>query len=153
MSVAPHTSTVTISRFELWWITLGTWVGGVFILTLAPVLFIPRLGIPLGMGASYLLFFLAWQPVQTITQRVLGTTTAQIGNGTLINYALRLHGIPEAIAGGAGSDLTMQRAAAAAAPPWAIWSRSRERRSTSRSRAGGFVSHSITCRASCPERS
>jgi len=26
--------------------------------------------------------------------RVLGTTTSQIGNGTLINYALRLHGIP-----------------------------------------------------------
>jgi uncharacterized protein (TIGR01777 family) len=26
--------------------------------------------------------------------RTLGTTTAQIGNGTLINYALRLHGIP-----------------------------------------------------------
>jgi uncharacterized protein (TIGR01777 family) len=26
--------------------------------------------------------------------RVLGTTTAQIGNGTLINYALRLHGLP-----------------------------------------------------------
>jgi ligand-binding SRPBCC domain-containing protein len=26
--------------------------------------------------------------------RVLGATTAQIGNGTLMNYALRLHGIP-----------------------------------------------------------
>jgi len=26
--------------------------------------------------------------------RVLGTTTAEVGNGTLINYALRLHGIP-----------------------------------------------------------
>lgn len=26
--------------------------------------------------------------------RVLGATTAQVGNGTLINYALRLHGLP-----------------------------------------------------------
>lgn len=86
---------VAISRTELWWITLGTWVGGVFILTLLPVLLIPRLGIPLGMAASYLVFFLAWQPVQTVTQRVLGTRTAVIrmigfvGGGAVIAFYLR----------------------------------------------------------------
>jgi ABC-type polysaccharide transport system permease subunit len=37
-----------------------------------PALLIPRLGVPLGVAASYLLFFLAWQPIQTITQRSLG---------------------------------------------------------------------------------
>jgi hypothetical protein len=86
---------VTISRAELLWITLGTWVGGVFILTLLPVLLIPRLGIPFGMAASYLVFFLAWQPVQIITQRVLGMGTAVIrmlafvGSGAVIAYYLR----------------------------------------------------------------
>jgi hypothetical protein len=69
---------VTISRGELLWLTLGTWSGGVCILTLLPLLFIPRLGIPAGMAVSYLIFFLAWQPVQVITQRVLGTGPAVV---------------------------------------------------------------------------
>jgi hypothetical protein len=47
-------------------------------LTLLPLLLIPPLGIPLGMAASYLIFFLAWQPVQAITQRVLGMATAVV---------------------------------------------------------------------------
>lgn len=86
---------VVISRAELLWLTLGTWVGGVFILTLLPVLLIPRLGIPFGMAASYLVFFLAWQPVQIITQRVLGMGTAVVrmlafvGGGAVIAYYLR----------------------------------------------------------------
>jgi hypothetical protein len=95
MASAGDSAAVTISRFELLWITLGMWVGGVFILTLAPVLLIPRLGIPLGMGGSYLLFFLAWHPVQAVTQRVLGTGTALVrmiafvGGGAVIAYYLR----------------------------------------------------------------
>jgi hypothetical protein len=86
---------VVISRGELLWLTLGTWVGGVFILTLLPVLLIPRLGIPAGMAVSYLVFFLAWQPVQLITQRVLGVGTAVVrmialvGGGAVIAYYLR----------------------------------------------------------------
>jgi hypothetical protein len=86
---------VVISRAELLWLTLGTWVGGVFILTLLPELLIPRLGIPFGMAASYLVFFLAWQPVQIITQRVLGMGTAVVrmlafvGGGAVIAYYLR----------------------------------------------------------------
>ena len=95
MSTPPDPSAVIISRAELLWLTLGTWVGGVFILTLLPVLLIPRLGIPAGMATSYLVFFLAWQPVQIITQRVLGMGTAVIrmlvfvGGGAVIAYYLR----------------------------------------------------------------
>jgi hypothetical protein len=47
-------------------------VGGIFILTLAPVLLIPRLGLPIGVACSYLMFFFAWQPIQVITQRSFG---------------------------------------------------------------------------------
>jgi hypothetical protein len=95
MPTAPDTTAVIISRAELLWITLGTWVGGVFILALLPVLLIPRLGLPMGMGVSYLVFFMAWQPVQSITQRVLGTRVAVlrmvglVGGGAVIAYYLR----------------------------------------------------------------
>jgi hypothetical protein len=88
-------SAVVISRGELLWLTLGAWVGGIFILTLLPVLLIPRLGIPGGMAVSYLVFFLAWQPVQIITQRVLGMGPAVlrmltfVGGGAVIAYFLR----------------------------------------------------------------
>ena len=51
------------------------WLGGVFILALTPVLLIPRLGLPLGVVTSYLLFFLAWQPIQIVTQRTFGMRT------------------------------------------------------------------------------
>jgi hypothetical protein len=63
---------IFLTAGEFFWLTLGVWMGGIFILTLAPVLLIPRLGMPLGVAASYLLFFLAWQPVQAITQRTFG---------------------------------------------------------------------------------
>ena len=61
-----------MSPGEFYWLTLGVWVGGIFILTVMPMLLIPRVGIPLGVAGSYLLFFLAWQPIQIITQRNLG---------------------------------------------------------------------------------
>jgi hypothetical protein len=86
---------VVISRGELLWLTLGAWVGGIFILTLLPLLLIPRLGIPGGMALSYLVFFLAWQPIQMITQRVLGMGPAVlrmlifVGGGAVIAYFLR----------------------------------------------------------------
>ncbi len=95
MPAPPDPAPVTISRAELLWVTFGTWLGGVFILALLPVILIPRLGIPMGMAASYLVFFLAWQPVQTITQRALGTRTALIrmivlvGGGAMIAFYLR----------------------------------------------------------------
>ena len=63
---------ISITPGELYWLTLGVWVGGIFILTVLPVLLIPRLGMPLGVAGSYLVFFLAWQPIQSITQRTFG---------------------------------------------------------------------------------
>lgn len=63
---------IQVSAGEFYWLTLGVWTGGIFILTLMPLLLIPRLGMPLGVGLSYLLFFMAWQPIQIITQRTFG---------------------------------------------------------------------------------
>ena len=75
--VEPHApdlprGTIMMTAAEFLWLTLGVWVGGIFILALMPVLLIPRLGMPLGVVASYLVFFLAWQPIQIITQRTSG---------------------------------------------------------------------------------
>jgi hypothetical protein len=67
---------IALTHGELLWITLGIWVGGIFILTLLPILLIPRLGSPLGVAGSYAVFFLAWQPVQIVTQRTLGMRSA-----------------------------------------------------------------------------
>lgn len=67
------TSGILISPAEFYWLTLGVWIGGIFILSLMPVLLIPRIGMPLGVAGSYLLFFVAWQPIQIITQRSVGT--------------------------------------------------------------------------------
>lgn len=78
MPTPPETAPVTISRGELLWLTISTWIGGVFTLTLLPMLLVPRLGIPVGMALSYLVFFIEWQPVQLITQRVLGTSPTVI---------------------------------------------------------------------------
>ena len=63
---------IVVTPGEFYWLTLGVWVGGIFILTVMPVLLVPRVGGPLGVAGSYLLFFLAWQPIQIITQRSLG---------------------------------------------------------------------------------
>jgi hypothetical protein len=69
---------IVLSPAEFLWLTLGVWVGGICILTLLPVLLIPRLGMALGVIASYLVFFLAWQPIQIVTQRTFGMRAAVI---------------------------------------------------------------------------
>lgn len=56
--------------------TLAVWLGGIFILTLLPYLLIPRIGAAFAIAGSYLVFFLAWQPVQIVTQRSLGMKAA-----------------------------------------------------------------------------
>ncbi len=81
---------ISLSRAEFLWITFAVWLGGVFILTLLPILFIPRLGMPLGVGASYLVFFLAWRPVQTITQRTLGVRVAVVRMVVFVGAAATL---------------------------------------------------------------
>jgi len=81
---APSTSassargTIALSSAELLWLTIAIWIGGIFILTLMPVLLIPRLGLSMGVVASYFVFFLTWQPIQIITQRTLGLRTGVI---------------------------------------------------------------------------
>ena len=66
---------ITLSAAELLWLTAAIWIGGIFILTLMPVLLIPRLGLSVGVIASYFVFFLTWQPIQIITQRTFGLRT------------------------------------------------------------------------------
>jgi hypothetical protein len=61
---------------EFLWVTFAVWLGGIFILTLMPYLLIARLGGPLAIAGSYFVFFLAWQPVQIVTQRTLGMKSA-----------------------------------------------------------------------------
>jgi hypothetical protein len=68
----PGASVIVLSAGEFYWLTFAVWLGGIFILTLMPVLLIPRLGMPLGVAGSYTLFFLAWQPIQLVTQRTFG---------------------------------------------------------------------------------
>ncbi len=68
----PPNAPLLITRGEFLWITFGVWLGGIFILTLLPYLLIPRVGGPMAIAGSYLVFFIAWQPIQSITQRTLG---------------------------------------------------------------------------------
>ena len=69
---------IPLTPVEFYWVTLAVWLGGIFILTLMPYLLIPRVGGPMGIAGSYLLFFLAWQPIQIVTQRTFGMKGAVI---------------------------------------------------------------------------
>ena len=95
MSATPDSKGVFISRGEVLWITGSTWLGGVFMLTLLPMLLVPRFGIPIGLAVSYVVFFLAWQPVQVISQRLLGPRAAVIrmialvGSAAVVAFYLR----------------------------------------------------------------
>ena len=74
----PPSTTLLITSGEFLWLNLAVWLGGIFILTLMPYLLIPRAGGPLAIAGSYFLFFLAWQPIQLITQRTMGMKAALI---------------------------------------------------------------------------
>jgi hypothetical protein len=95
MSATSDSKGVFISRGEVLWITGSTWLGGVFMLTLLPILLVPRFGIPLGLAVSYVVFFLAWQPVQVMSQRLLGPRAAVIrmialvGSAAVVAFYLR----------------------------------------------------------------
>jgi hypothetical protein len=69
---------VLVTAGEFYWITLAVWLGGIFILTLMPYLLISRVGGPMAIAGSYFLFFLAWQPIQMVTQRTFGMKGAVI---------------------------------------------------------------------------
>jgi len=69
---------ILLTPGEFYWVTLAVWIGGIFILTLMPYLLIPRVGGPMAIAGSYFLFFLAWQPIQMVTQRTFGVKSAVI---------------------------------------------------------------------------
>jgi hypothetical protein len=69
---------ILLTSGEFYWVTLAVWIGGIFILTLMPYLLVPRVGGPMGIAGSYFVFFLAWQPIQIVTQRTFGMKAAVI---------------------------------------------------------------------------
>ena len=73
---APASAPLVVTPSELFWLTAGLWMGGVCLLALLPVILMPRLGPAVGLGVSYVLFFVSWQPVQRLTQRALAPRAA-----------------------------------------------------------------------------
>jgi hypothetical protein len=63
---------IFLTTREFFWVTISVWLGGIFVLTLLPYLLAPRIGGAFAIAASYFVFFVAWQPIQSITQRALG---------------------------------------------------------------------------------
>ncbi len=89
---------IAISRGELVLLSFGMWLGGVSLLALLPVVLMPRLGPALGLGATYFLFFVAWQPLQRITQRALGTRAAFVRTmGLVATAAIAAYYVREAL--------------------------------------------------------
>lgn len=86
---------VRLSSGEFLWLTFAVWLGGIFILTLMPIILEPRLGQLAGIAGSYFVFFMAWQPIQSITQRTFGTRTAFVrmlifvGGAASLSFYLR----------------------------------------------------------------
>lgn len=86
---------LVVTPAELFWLTAGLWVSGACLLALLPVLLMPRLGAAGGLAVSYVLFFLAWQPLQRMTQRAVGPTRAfvrmlaLVGSAAMLAYYVR----------------------------------------------------------------
>ncbi len=74
----PPGTPLVVTRAELFWLTVGLWIGGVCLLALMPVVLTPRLGPAGGLGLSYLLFFVSWQPLQRLMQRAVPPRTALV---------------------------------------------------------------------------
>ncbi len=84
---APANGLLVVTPAELFWITVGLWVGGVCLLALLPVILMPRLGPALALLVSYVLFFVSWQPVQRLTQRALAPRAAFVRMFALVATA------------------------------------------------------------------
>lgn len=86
---------LVVTPAELFWLTAGLWLSGACLLALLPVLLMPRLGPAGGLAVSYVLFFLAWQPLQRMTQRAVGPTRAfvrllaLVGSAAMLAYYVR----------------------------------------------------------------
>ncbi|MGD9906394.1 MAG: hypothetical protein AB7U83_23220 [Vicinamibacterales bacterium] len=87
--VVPETATgpTAITRGELLMLSVGMWLSGVCLLALLPVVLMPRLGPAVGLAVTYFLFFVAWQPLQRITQRAFGPRAAFVRTMTLVASA------------------------------------------------------------------
>ena len=89
---------IVISRGELVLLSFGMWVSGVCLLALLPVILMPRLGPALGLGTTYFLFFVAWQPLQRITQRAVGARAAFVRTmGLVATAAIAAYYVREAL--------------------------------------------------------
>ena len=84
---APTSATIVMTRGELVQLSVGMWLSGVCLLALLPVVLMPRLGPALGLAATYLVFFVAWQPLQRVTQRALGARAAFVRTMALVATA------------------------------------------------------------------
>lgn len=86
---------IAITRGELTMLSVGMWLCGVCLLALLPIVFMPRLGPAIGLALTYFLFFIAWQPLQRITQRALGPrpaffrTMALVASAAVAAYYVR----------------------------------------------------------------
>lgn len=69
---APPSAPIAVTSAELFWLTAGLWLSGACLLALLPVLLMPHVGPAAGLALSYVAFFVAWQPLQRITQRAVG---------------------------------------------------------------------------------
>jgi hypothetical protein len=91
----PAAGPIAITRGELAMLSVGMWFSGVCLLALLPVVLMPRLGPAVGLALTYLLFFIAWQPLQRVTQRALGPrpafvrTMALVATAAIAAYYLR----------------------------------------------------------------
>jgi hypothetical protein len=95
MADPDRTALVVVTPTELFWLTAGLWLSGICLLALLPVVLMPRLGAAGGLAVSYVAFFVAWQPLQRITQRALGApraflrTLALIASAAMLAYYVR----------------------------------------------------------------
>ena len=86
---------IQLSRSELVMLSVGMWIAGVCLLALMPVVLMPRIGPALGLAVTYLLFFIAWQPLQRVSQRAWGPraaflrTMALVASAAVVSYYLR----------------------------------------------------------------
>jgi hypothetical protein len=81
---------VLVTPAELFWLTGGLWLSGICLLALLPVVLMPQLGAAASLAVSYVAFFVAWQPLQRITQRAVGTTWAFVRTLALVTSAAML---------------------------------------------------------------
>lgn len=92
---SPDPRPIPITSTELFWLTAGLWMSGICLLALLPVMLMPRLGPAGGLAVSYVAFFVAWQPLQRILQRTLGSSgavvrvLALVASAAMIAYYVR----------------------------------------------------------------